>query len=297
MLQRLDPEPELLRQTDEREELVRTVAVRRDEQLLVEDVQDRLHAQVAPGGQPLTGLLPLLPLAFVVARRHEVVADDLLRPHAGVGVASLAALRVLAQSELHRARRVLQLQVVGQRAPAHLHEDVLAADRVGGAVLDVRGGQPARNLPVHPDVVVRDDVAHAHLGNNREAALVHGAHARVDVRVNHPRRDVLARRIDLDRAARSVQVHADRLDPPRANQEVGAFEYALRTLGPDGRVAHHDRGGLFGDRGPAIVHHGPDERQVDLWHVHRDRAARRTLELVRAGAAEGRIRVVRKRSP
>jgi len=27
-------------------------------------------------------------------------------------------------------------------------------------VLDVRGGEPAGHLPVHPDVVVGDDVAH-----------------------------------------------------------------------------------------------------------------------------------------
>ena len=297
MLQRLHPEAELLRQADEREELVRAIAVRGDEQFLAQNVEDRLHAQVAPRGQSLPGLFPSLPLTLVVARGHEVIADDLLRSHAGVGVASLAPFRVLAQSELHRARRVLQLEILGQRAPAHLHEDVLAPDGVGGTVLDVCGGEPAGHLPVHPDVVVGDDVAHPHLGDDREAALVHGAHTRVDVRVDQSRRDVLPRAVDLDRAARGIEVHADRFDRPGANQQVGAFHHALRAHGPDGRVPHQDRGGLLRHRASAVVHHRPDERQVDLGHVHRHGPALRTLKALRAGAAEGRVRPVRQRSP
>src|SRR5690606_41881658 len=104
MLQRLQAEVELLREAYEGEELILTIAVRLHAQVFVQDVHDRLHAKVASRRQSLAVLLPPLPRALIVARRHEVIANDRLRPHARVGVATLATLRVLSQRELHRAR-------------------------------------------------------------------------------------------------------------------------------------------------------------------------------------------------
>ncbi len=197
MLQRLHPEPELLRQANQRQELVGAVAVRRNEQLLVQDVENRLRPKVTAGWNPLAVGLPPLPLALVVPSGHEVVADDLLSSHAGIGVAPLTTLGVLAQCELHRPRRVLELEVLRQGTPPHLHEHVLAPDGVGGTVLHVSRRQSAGELTVHPDVVVRHHVPHLHLGNDGEATLVHPTDSRMDVDVDQSRGHVLARGVDL----------------------------------------------------------------------------------------------------
>ena len=294
VLQDLDPEAELLGQADQGEVSVGPITVRRDQQFLVQDVEDGLHAEVAAGWQTLSGLLPALPLALVVTRGHEVIADDGLGPHPCVRIAALEAttLRILAQGELHQSGGVLELEFFGKPTPAHLHDGVLTTDWVGGAVLDHGRGEATRQLPVHRDIVVRDHVPHLDLGNDGRAGLVHAAHAGVDVRVDHSGRDVLPCPVDLHRASRRIEARPDFDDLPVADQKVGILQAALLSHRPDRRVADDYGAGLVGQGTHPVLHHGPDEGQVDLRHFGGHGANTVALEGFRARASERRASAV-----
>ena len=157
--------------------------------------------------------------------------------------------------------------------------------------------EPAGELAVHPDVVVCEDVAHPHLGDDREAALIHRADPGVRVRVDEPRCDMLAGGVDDDRATRRGEPAADLRDLAGTDEEVRILETTLRALGPDGRVAHQEDGGLLRDRRPTELDHRADEGEIDGRHLLRHRAARRAGVRLGAGALEGRVGAVRERGP
>jgi hypothetical protein len=214
-----------------------------------------------------------------------MVTDDFLRAHARPGITPFvaAALGIFAQRELHRARRACQLQVLGQAAPSQLDDHVLAADRVGRAVLDHRRGQAAGELPVHCDVVECDHVAHVDLGDDRGSGLIHVAHAGVDVRIDQAGGHVFPRAINHDGSGRRAEPLPHLGDLASADQDIGTFHATLRPLRPDRRVANEDCRGLLRRRGHAEVHRRPDERQVELGHVDGCCTDRR-VSLERSGA-------------
>ena len=218
-----------------------------------------------------------------------MVTDDLLRSHSGIRITPLTPLRVLPQRELYRPGRALQFEVLGQRAPTELHKDVFPSDRVRRAMLDMSGCQPAGELTVHPDVVVRHHVAHPHLGNNGETAFVDRTDPGMDMGVDEPRSHMLISGIDLHRTPGGVEIRTYRHHLPRLYQEISVLHLSQRTLAPHGGIAHHHGSRLLGDRAPPELHHGSDKRQVDLGNIHSHRAACGSLVRLCAGPAERRV--------
>src|SRR6185503_18573702 len=172
-----------------------------------------------------------------------------------------------------------------------------AADRVGGTVLDHRRGEAASKLPVHPDVVVGEYVAHVDLGDDRRTGLVHIADAGVDMRIDQAWSHVFARAIDHDGSGRRAQTLAHLGNLASTDQYIGAFHPTLRPLRPDRRIPNEDCRGLLGYRRYAVLHHRPNERQIDLGHVDGDGADGIALERSGARTAERWIRSIGERRP
>ena len=78
------------------------------------------------------------------------------------------------------------IEQVGARicAVAQLDDGRLAADRVGRAVEDLRGGQATGELPVEGERISVENVLDADLGGHRVAALVDAFRRRVAVGVD-----------------------------------------------------------------------------------------------------------------
>ena len=164
-------------------------------------------------------------------------------------------------------------------------------------MLDHRGGQTTRELTIEPDVVVRDHIAHLHFGDDREARFIHRAHPLVRVRIDEPRRDVLAGGVHDHRTSRRGELLPHAHDLARLHQQVGVLQPTLRSLRPHRRVAHQQHRRLRGRCRATELHGGPDERQVDLGHLHRHGAAGRAGEGFRARAAILGVGAVGKREP
>ena len=149
-------------------------------------------------------------------------------------------------------------------------------------MLDHRGGEATGKLAIEPDVVVRDHVAHLHFGDDREPALVDVGDAAMRVRVDEPRRDVLAGGVDHRGPGGGGQPRAHAYDLARLHEQVRILEFPLRARRPHGGVAHQHGGRLRWRCRPAVLHRRTNERQIDLRHLHRDGAARGPL--IRLGA-------------
>src|SRR5690606_37438935 len=120
-----------------------------------EDLDERLELEIASWrdrvGIRSLRLLVILPGLLVGLRPRERVADDVLDAHPGERItpraaapSSLDVLRVLAERELDPRHRPFEEQFFSLlRPPAQLDHGVLAADRVGAAVEDVRGRETA----------------------------------------------------------------------------------------------------------------------------------------------------------
>jgi hypothetical protein len=127
----------------------------------------------------------------------------------------------------------------------------------------VGGDQPAGELPVPVDVVGVDHVGDTDLGGDVPRRLVDvAADAGVGVRVDEPRRHVLARAVDVQRVDRRGDGER-RVGPHRNDLAVGhvqgaVVDDALRAAGPDGGVGH-DYGLHLGRRGEAVGAQRPDQ--------------------------------------
>jgi hypothetical protein len=133
---------------------------------------------------------------------------------------------------------------------AQLDDDRLAADRVGAAVQDVRGGGAAGEISIDVDVGRVEHVFHPGHRAHRHAALVDGFAGDVRMGVDDPWRDELAGAV-IDLGARGNRhVAADRGDLAVAHQH-GAIGDGPLGRGDDGRVPDRDdcrRGDLGGKR-------------------------------------------------
>ena len=124
------------------------------------------------------------------------------------------------------------------RRPADLQLDdrVLPADDVGAAVQQPRGRDSAGRGAVDLRVFGVEGVAHPHLGDDRQRRLVDAAaDAEVRVRIDDPRHDEHARRVDHLDPRRRYEVGADGADLAAAHQDVGAGE-VLAGRGENRRV-------------------------------------------------------------
>ena len=257
-------EAELVGEADEHEDLVLAVAVAVNDALAVEDLDERVELQVAPGRHgpyPLVGAqgeVAIQPRP-VLAGGDEGIADDRLDTHAGVGVAALGALDVLAERELDSGDRVVDAQVVGGARPAELDHAVLAPDGVRRAVQQVGDGETSGELPVPVDVVGVDHVADADLGADRLRPLVDAAaDAGMRMAVDEAGGQVLAGGVDHLGIGRRVEPGGlpDVGEPAAADEDGGVVDDPRRPGGPH-RRAHDGHGatprGLGQTEGPERV--------------------------------------------
>ncbi len=130
VLQRRDPEAELLGQAHQLQDLVGPVAVRVHQALALEDLDQRLELQVAPRlGGAVAGrrsrLVGVPLLAGTPRASTNACADHVHRRPCGsagsaahAGTAEVGALGVLAQGELDARRRALELACPRRRRPS-----------------------------------------------------------------------------------------------------------------------------------------------------------------------------------
>ena len=159
-----------------------------NEALALENLHQRLQLQIAARRHDVfSGPAPplvVLPILLVGLRPVERVADHVFDAHprrriaqrsVALAAAGAAArtLRVLAQRELDARHRAFEGKVFGPAlAPAQLDHVVLAANRVGAAVKDVRGGEAAGEVAVDVDVGRIKDVLDAGHRAHRRAHFV-----------------------------------------------------------------------------------------------------------------------------
>ena len=130
----------------------------------------------------------VVPLRLVDFGVVEGFADDIFHAHAGGGIAALlclavdghaggvaGALGILAEGELDAGSGAFEDHALGILAPAHLDGQGLAADRVGGAVQNVGGGDAAGQRAVDGDVLGIEDVLDIHHRGDADAAFVDAA--------------------------------------------------------------------------------------------------------------------------
>jgi len=234
MLEGADPEAEVLGQADQHEDLVLAVGVGVDPALSLEDLHQGLQLQVTAGWYPARLLLlgervPLVPFLLVILGRPERSPDDLLDPHAGVRIAILATLDVLAEGELDGGRDAVDEHVLGPVGlVAQLDDGGLATDGVGRAVQHLGRGEAAGELPVPGLVGGVEDVLDAHFRGHRVRPFVDGVGARVAVGVDEPGGDVTALAVDDQGAGGSVEAGTDLHDLAVLDQQVCVVEDALR---------------------------------------------------------------------
>ena len=239
VLQRRDPEAELLGQPQQHQDLVGAIAVRVHEALALEDLHERLELQIAPGFDGrrvlLSALDPGRPRGLVRLRTREGVANHELDAHSAgrIPPRTLLAelphvLRVLAERELDAWHRARELEVVAAGlAPAQLDHQVLAADRVCAAVQHVGRRDAAGQVPV--DVVVGgvEDVLDARHRAHRRPAFVDRVGGDVGVRVDDAGRYEPAFRVDDLGARGHVGAGAHRCDTPAFDDDGARGDRAL----------------------------------------------------------------------
>ena len=262
MLEGRDLESHLLREADEHQDFVRAVRVRVHQALAFENLDERLELQVASRRKRAAGLgfLVILPGFLVGLRAGERIPDHELDASACRRVAQgrvrrlpqepWLLLRVLAQGELDPRERAFEEQVLRTGlAPAQLDDGVLAADRVGAAVQDVRSRQAAGEVAIDADVGRVEDVLHARHRADGGAAFVDRVHGDVRVGVDQAWRDELARDVNdvCPRRYLDATTGADSGDLAVAQDDGAVGDDPLRHR-EDRRTAERDdtRGPLSG---------------------------------------------------
>jgi hypothetical protein len=253
VLEGRDFEAHLLSEADHHQDFVGAIAVHVHEALALEDFDERVELEIAPGrGDVLAGglgFVVLLPLLLIRLRAREGVADHELDALARRRVAERAGLLlrrgpfwVLAKRELDPRRRPLKDEILGLlHAPAKFDDECLAADRVRAAVKNVGHGEAAGQIALNRDVGGIEHVAHADHRAHRRRAFVDGVVRDVRVRVDDAGRDEFARAVDDVGARRNLDVRADGGDLAVAHEDGAVLDGAVRD-GHDGRVPNRDDG-------------------------------------------------------
>src|SRR5690606_33532032 len=187
--ERTDGDAEVVEHAKEREDLILAIAVAVDPPLAAKDLGESLELEVSAERQPVRITIPLATVAIVGPCGRERVAEELLDAHARLriarrGRAAIAPLDVLAERELDPGRRLSELQLVGDEAPAELDHLILTSDRIGRAVEDVRRREAAGELAIDIDIVAIEEIADANLRGDRLRPFVDpaiGRHVRVAV--------------------------------------------------------------------------------------------------------------------
>ena len=164
VLQRADPDAELLHRAHEGKDFILPVGVAMNPPLGLDDLPQRLEFEIAPWGWAAF-LAEAPPLAVVLPRGGEAVLVEGRDAHPGLWearvfvVAPVGLLHVLAQRKLDAGRRGLELDRFRPLAKPQLDDGVLAADRVGGAVQQIGHSQSAGELAQDFRRLRVDDVA------------------------------------------------------------------------------------------------------------------------------------------
>ena len=194
VLERRDLEAHLFGEADEHQDFVGAVAMRVDQALALEDFDERFELQVAARrGAGRFVLLVLLPRFLVGLGPDEGVADHEFHaaardriPARPLQGALAEILRVLAERELDAGHGAGEQQLLRARlSPAQLDDRVLAADRIGAAVEDVRGRDAAGEIAIDVDVGRIEHVLHPGHGADGRPAFVDRIVREVRVRVDH----------------------------------------------------------------------------------------------------------------
>ena len=229
-----DAEAEVLRSTQQHQDLVGPVAVAVDDQLALHHLHEGVQANVTARRRRVlptcSAGLVLRPLRAVLGSALEGTVVDRLhaepsRREAYSRSAPVRTFGVLAQGELDPLRPALEAEHVRRALvalpPAQLQELRPAADRIRGAVHDLHHGRPTSECAVDPEVVRIDHVGHVDLGRDRDRALVDPAVDRhVRVGVDRAGREVVATGIEDVRTLRRGQVRTDRSDQAVDHEHV-----------------------------------------------------------------------------
>ena len=244
------PEAELLREPQHGQDVVVAVGVEVDHALALEDLDERLQAEVAGG--PLRGVLPRVPeLLPVLLRLHELLAHEggRLGPRAREG---RLAPRVGAVGHLHAAEeaglRVGDEEIVDRAPRAELQVEGLAREEVARAGHDVDGGDAPGPRLLEARVAHVDGVESANVGLQGRARVGALDPADVAVGVDQAGHDDLARDVAADRVRRELHVA---LGPDRHDLSAVHDHDSLRDLGARDRddTGAHEGVGLVLGRG------------------------------------------------
>ncbi len=147
MLERLHFEAEAIGDAQQHQDFVGPVTMAMNLERAVEDVGERLQAQIAPWGHGILVLAPrflvVVPLFYISLRFAEGAHQHGFYAQARVRKAAIAALHVFAQRELDAARRIGQQHLVSAGAVLHFDDGILPADAVSATVQQAGRGDTA----------------------------------------------------------------------------------------------------------------------------------------------------------
>ena len=213
MLQGADLESKLIGHAQQHQDLVRTVAVRMHVPLAFQYLDQRVEFEVALRfcnafalGKACAIIHPLL---LILTRIGEGLTDDILNAHARRRIACrtsaaaanvrsriASALRIFSQRELDARRGTFKQDALRIFTPAHFRNRCHAANRVGAAMQNVRGGDAACECAIDRDVFGIEYIADANHRRDRHAAFVDRLCRDVRVRVNDAGDEVLSTSVD-----------------------------------------------------------------------------------------------------
>src|SRR6267142_1511943 len=194
-------------------------------------------------------LVVAVPRVLVIARFGERSANCFFNSHSGGGIATLApgngkigTLGIFTQGELDARERAFERKLRSGLSPAQLNHDGLAADGIGAAVKNVRGGNAAGEVAIDRNVIGIENFRYIRDGRNGDAAFVDAAiHGDVRVAINDAGRDEHSGAVNDLRAAGSFDVWAHFGNLAVLDQHRTVLDGALRH-GQDSSVLNQDDG-------------------------------------------------------
>jgi len=241
MLQRADPETELIREPQQHEDLVLSVGMTVNDALVFEDLGERFEFDVLAHRRDPIALWACLERSLrgaILASSLEAVAQECFDPHAGLGISTARPHHILAERELDPWLRAAGRPLRKRRAPLELDHAVLSADRIRAAVQLIDAGHATCELAIPVHIIGVDHIADAYLRGTRFRCLVHGPfHASMAVAVDDARREMHPAAVDGAGIRGLLEPLTDRRNAPTLDEHIAVADDSTRRACPH-------RGGL-----------------------------------------------------